>query len=96
MKNKYDVLIKPVISEKSMLGGQDKKYTFIVHPSADKVEIKKAVEEIFEVQVKTVNTANYIGKKKRQGRSEGMTSGYKKAVVTLKKDSKEIEGFAGV
>ena len=93
MKNPYDVIIKPVISEQSMDIAPDKKYTFKVHPDANKTEVKRAVEEIFDVEVAKVNIMNVKGKKKRMGRFEGMTAASKKAIVTLTKDSKEIEFF---
>lgn len=89
-----DILIRPVITEQSMMDAQDKKYTFIVHRSANKTQIKKAVEEIFKVKVENVNTMNYAGKTKRMGRNVGKTSSYKKAVVTLTPASKEIEFFS--
>ena len=91
MKTPYDVIIKPVISEQSMDIAPDKKYTFKVHPDANKTEVKRAVEEIFDVEVAKVNIMNVKGKKKRMGRFEGMTAASKKAIVTLTKDSKEIE-----
>ena len=93
MRTPYDVIIKPVISEQSMDIAPDKKYTFKVHPDANKTEVKRAVEEIFDVEVAKVNIMNVKGKKKRMGRFEGMTSASKKAIVTLTKDSKEIEFF---
>ena len=93
MKTPYDVIIKPVISEQSMDIAPDKKYTFKVHPDANKTEVKRAVEEIFDVEVAKVNIMNVKGKKKRMGRFEGMTAASKKAVVTLTEDSKEIEFF---
>ena len=88
-----DIIIRPVITEQSMTQAQDKKYTFIVAKNSNKTEIKKAVQEIFKVNVEKVNTINYAGKKKRMGRNEGKTSSYKKAVVTLTAASKEIEFF---
>ena len=91
--NKYDIIIRPIISEKSMDQSADKKYTFKVALDANKIEIKKAVEEIFGVKVEKVNTANVSGKLKRQGRYEGYTPDYKKAIVQLKADSKSIEFF---
>lgn len=93
MKTPYDVIIKPVISERSMDIAQDKKYTFKVAVDANKTEIKQAVEEIFGVEVKKVNVMNMDGKLKRMGRTEGRRSAYKKAIVTLTADSKEIEFF---
>ena len=89
----YDIIIAPVLSEKSYDGIPNKKYTFKVHPDANKTEVKRAVEEIFDVEVDKVNIMNVKGKKKRMGRFEGMTAASKKAIVTLTKDSKEIEFF---
>ena len=88
-----DIIIRPVITEQSMTQAQDKKYTFKVAKNSNKTEIKKAVQEIFKVNVEKVNTMNYAGKTKRMGRNEGKTSSYKKAVVTLTAASKEIEFF---
>ena len=93
MKTPYDVIIKPVISEKSMEDAQAKKYTFKVAVDANKAEVKNAVEEIFDVEVKKVNIMNVVGKKKRMGRYVGMTAASKKAIVTLTEKSKEIEFF---
>jgi large subunit ribosomal protein L23 len=93
MKTPYDVIIKPVISEKSMDDAQNKKYTFKVAVDANKTEVKNAVEEIFDVEVKKVNIMNVKGKEKRMGRNKGMTAATKKAIVTLTDDSKEIEFF---
>ena len=89
----YDIIIKPVLSEKSYAGIANKRYTFVVARQANKVEIKQAVEEIFEVKVEKVNTVNVRGKLKRQGRTQGYTSKYKKAIVQLTGDSKAIEFF---
>lgn len=91
-----DIIIKPVITEKSMAGAVDKKYTFKVAKTAGKIEIAKAVEEIFGVQVKKVNTLNVRGHYRRQGRTGGYTPSWKKAVVTLTEDSKTIEFFEGM
>lgn len=91
-----DIIIKPVITEKSMLGVADKKYTFKVAKSASKIEIAKAVEELFKVKVASVNTVNVRGHLRRQGRSEGYTPSWKKAYVTLTNDSKNIEFFEGM
>ena len=93
MKTAYDVILKPVISEKSMEDAQNKKYTFKVAVDDNKTEVKHAVEEIFEVEVKKVNIMNVKGKKKRMGRTVGMTAASKKAIVTLTEKSKEIEFF---
>lgn len=96
MKNAYDVIITPVITEQSMDVAADKKYTFKVAPTANKTQVKLAVEEIFGVEVAKVNIMNYDGKLKRMGRFAGYTPSYKKAIVTLTPDSKEIEFFQGL
>ena len=96
MKTPYDVIIKPVVSEKSMDDAALKKFTFKVAPNATKTEIKKAVEEAFGVEVAKVNVANYDGKVKIQGRFVGRTASYKKAIVTLTESSKTIEFFEGL
>ncbi len=93
MKSPYDVIIKPVVTEASMDMIADKKYTFKVATDANKVEIKKAVEEIFDVKVEKVTTMNFDGKLKRMGRFEGRRAAFKKAVVKLTADSKTIEFF---
>lgn len=93
MNNAYDIIIKPVMSEKSYDGIHSKKYTFVVDKRATKTQIKNAIEEIFKVDVESVNTINARGKLKRQGKYEGMTPSYKKAIIQLKKDSKSIELF---
>ena len=93
MKSPYDIILKPVITEASMDMLADKKYTFKVATDANKVEIKKAVEEIFDVKVEKVTTMNFDGKLKRMGRFEGRRAAYKKAVVKLTADSKAIEFF---
>lgn len=93
----YDIIQKPVISEKSMEGMERKVYTFIVHPDATKNQIKEAVEKMFEgTKVQKVNTMNYSGKTRRRGRTEGKTAKYKKAVVKLTEESKDIELFEGL
>ena len=93
----YDVIQKPVITEKSMAGMGEKKYTFLVHPEANKSQIKEAVEKMFEgTKVAKVNTMNYDGKTKRRGLVYGKTAKTKKAIVWLTEDSKDIEIFAGV
>ncbi|MBN2220932.1 MAG: 50S ribosomal protein L23 [Vallitaleaceae bacterium] len=93
----YDVLLKPIITEKSMDAMSDKKYTFKVHPDATKVQIKEAVEKMFAgTKVKQVNTMNLDGKTKRRGASTGKTAKVKKAIVTLTEESKEIEFFEGM
>lgn len=91
-----DIIIRPIITEKSMDGLADRKYTFKVMKSANKIEVKKAVETLFGVKVEKVNTISVKGKKKRMGRSEGYTSDWKKAIVTLTADSKTIEFFDGM
>ena len=94
MKNARDVIIRPLISEKSTELMEDNKYTFIVDKDANKIEIKQALEEIFGVQVEKVNTANFEGKRKRLGRfPEGKTASWKKAIITLAEGSKPIELF---
>ena len=92
----HDIIIRPIITEKSMIGATEKKYTFEVAKTAGKIEIARAVEEIFKVKVAKVNTLNVRGKYRRQGRSEGYTRSWKKAVVTLAADSKNIEFFEGM
>ena len=93
----YDVILKPVITEKSMAGMSEKKYTFLVHPEANKVQIKEAVEKMFEgTKEKKVNTMNLPGKVKRRGMTYGRTAKRKKAIVQLAEDSKDIEIFAGL
>ena len=93
----YDVILKPVITEKSMAGMGDKKYTFLVHTQANKSQIKEAVEKMFEgTKVAKVNTMNLDGKKKRRGMVYGKTSKTKKAIVQLTEDSKDIEIFSGL
>lgn len=88
-----DIILKPVLTEKGYDGIADKKYTFIVKKSANKIEIRNAVEKLFGVKVAEVNTLNCKGKLKRMGRNEGYTPDRKKAIVTLKEDSKPIESF---
>ena len=93
----YDVIKKPVITEKSMNAMAEKKYTFLVHPEANKSQIKEAVEKMFEgTKVKSVNTMIMDGKKKRRGMTVGTTAKTKKAIVALTEDSKDIEIFEGL
>ncbi|MBQ6551035.1 MAG: 50S ribosomal protein L23 [Lachnospiraceae bacterium] len=93
----YDVILKPVVTEKSMDGMGDKKYTFLVHPDANKTMIAEAVEKMFPgTKVKKVNTMNLDGKNKRRGLIVGKTAKTKKAIVQLTEDSKEIEIFSGL
>ena len=95
--NYYDVIIKPVVTEKSMSGMADKKYTFLVHPEANKFQIKDAVEKMFEgAKVESVHTINCQGKNKRRGATVGKTAATKKAIVKLTEDSKDIELFSGL
>ena len=91
-----DIIIAPVITEKSVVALPEKKYTFRVAKGANKIEIAKAVEEIFKVKVQKVNTISMKGHKRRMGRNEGYTSDWKKAVVTLTEESKTIEFFDGM
>ena len=88
-----DIILKTLLTEKGYDGIADKKYTFIVKKSANKTQIKLAVEKLFGVDVKSVNTVNCHGKLKRMGRNEGYTPDYKKAIVQLTADSKAIEFF---
>ena len=93
----YDVILKPVVTEKSMNAQAEKKYTFLVHPDVTKTQIKAAVEKMFDgTKVEKVSTMNYKGKPKRRGRFTGTTAAKKKAVVKLTKDSKDIEIFEGL
>ena len=93
----YDVILKPVITEKSMADMADKKYTFLVHTDATKSQIKEAVEKMFAgTKVAKVNTMNRDGKKKRRGMVVGKTAATKKAIVNLTEDSTEIEVFEGL
>ena len=97
MKSGYDIIIRPVLTEKSYAEMADKKYTFRVAINANKTEIKNAIEEVFPgVKVESVNTMRTEGKIKRQGRTQGRTAEVKKAIVTLKKDSKGIPFFEGM
>lgn len=91
-----DIIIRPIITERSMMDAQEKKYAFEVNKKANKHQIKDAVEELFQVKVVRVNTMNYSGKLKRMGRTEGKRPDWKKAVVTLSADSKEIKFFEGM
>ena len=96
MKIAQDIIIAPVITEKSMAGIPAKKYTFKVAKDANKIEIAEAVEKIFKVKVSKVNTISVRGKEKRMGRFSGYTASWKKAIVSLKADSKPIEFFDGL
>ena len=93
----YDVIIRPVVTEKSMSMMGEKKYTFLVHPDATKTDIKAAVEKMFDgARVASVNTVNNEGKKQRRGAVTGRTASTKKAIVRLTEDSKDIEFFEGL
>ncbi len=96
MKTVYDVIIRPVITENAMDLTADKKYTFEVDRRANKTEVKKAIEKIFEVEVEKVNTMIVKGKLKRQGRSFGYRRTWKKAIIKLTPESKDIELFEGM
>ena len=96
MKTPHDIILRPVLTEKSNDGMADKKYAFEVAIDANKTEIKKAIETIFEVKVAEVNTVRTIGKMKRQGRTQGRRPEVKKAYVTLTEASKTIEFFEGM
>ena len=96
MRNPHDIILRPVLTEKAYDGLADKRYVFEVALDANKIEIKQAVEAVFDVKVESVNTLRTLGKIKRQGRYSGRTPEIKKAYVTLKKDSKTIEFFDGM
>ena len=93
----YDVILRPVVTEKSMTAMGEKKYTFYVHPDATKTQIKEAVQKMFEgTKVESVNTMNLKGKKKRRGMVYGRTAARKKAIVTLTAESEDIQIFEGL
>ena len=94
--NKYDIIRKPIVTEKSMEDMENKKYTFEVDKNATKIEIKAAVEEIFNVKVKKINTMNMQGKLKRQGAHMGRRPSWKKAIVKITDDSEPIEFFESI
>jgi len=96
MKTAYDIIIKPIITEQSMEATEEKKYVFQVANDANKIEIKKAIEEIFGVKVEKVNTIRMDGKEKRMGVHIGRRASWKKAMVKLTADSKTIEFFEGM
>ena len=96
MTNAHDIVIRPIITEKSMAGIPNMRYTFAVAKDANKIEIAKAVESVFDVKVAKGNTITVRGKMRRQGRFEGYTPSWKKAIVTLKKNSKPISFFEGM
>ena len=97
MKDPHDIIIRPVLTEESYEGFPDKRYVFVVAPTANKTEIKLALESVFKgIQVENVNTVRTLGKIKKQNRTQGRTPEIKKAYVTLKEDSKPIEFFEGM
>lgn len=96
MKSSYDVIVKPIITERSMVGMEEGKYTFKVAKDANKTQIRIAIEEVFGVKVAKINTLNVKGKVKRQGKFIGKRADWKKAIVTLSADSKSIEFFEGM
>ena len=97
MRTAYDIILRPVITEQSMEATDDKKYVFMVAIDANKIEIKKAVEELFPgTEVEKVTTARYLGKVKRMGANVGSRPNWKKAVVKLTESSKTIEAFEGL
>jgi len=96
MKKAQDIILAPVITEKSMMGVAERKYTFKVATDANKIEIAKAVEELFGVDVEKVNTVSVRGRFKRMGRTAGYRPDWKKAIVTLAEGSKTIEFFEGM
>ena len=96
MRIPHDIIIKPIITERSMEDMAEGKYTFKVDRRANKTEVKKAIESIFDVKVEKVNTMNMLGKVKRQGATSGRRPSWKKAIVKLSEDSKSIEFFEGM
>lgn len=96
MRDPHDLIIRPIVTEKSMDAMASNKYTFEVARDANKTELKNAIETIFGVTVARVNTMNVLGKMKRQGANQGRRSSWKKAIITLTEDSKPIEFFEGM
>lgn len=96
MRSPHDIIVKPIVTERSMDAMTEGKYTFVVDKRANKTEIKNALEKIFGVKVQKVNTMNMMGKVKRQGKFTGKRSDWKKAIVKLSADSKGIEFFEGM
>ena len=96
MKSAHDIILRPILTEKSYMDLADKKYVFVVHPDANRTAVKQAVESLFDVKVEKVNIVNQLGKIKRQGMTSGRRASVKKAYVTLKSDSKAIEFFEGM
>ncbi len=93
MNNPHDIILNPIVTERSMTQTEDKKYTFKVDKNANKYQIKDAIEEIFDVKVEKVSVMNIQGKLKRMGRNEGRRASWKKAIIKLKPESKEIKLF---
>ncbi|MCK9445137.1 MAG: 50S ribosomal protein L23 [Tissierellaceae bacterium] len=96
MRNPHDIIIRPIITERSMEDMAEGKYTFVVDKRTNKSEVKKAIETIFDVKVEKVTTMNMVGKVKRQGLHSGKRPDWKKAIVKLTNDSKRIEFFEGM
>lgn len=96
MLSPHDIIVKPIVTEKSMEDMSEKKYSFKVNKKANKVQIKNAVEEVFDVKVQKVYTMNFNGKMKRMGKNVGRRPDWKKAIVKLTEDSKEIQFFEGI
>lgn len=96
MRDPHDIIVRPVVTERSMDDMAENKYTFVVDKRSNKSEIKSAVEKVFDVKVAKVNTMNMLGKVKRQGVHIGKRADWKKAIVTLTEDSKGIEFFEGM
>jgi large subunit ribosomal protein L23 len=93
MNNPHDIILKPLVTERSMMQLEEKKYTFKVDKNANKYQIKDAIEEIFDVKVEKVSVMNIQGKMKRMGKNEGRRASWKKAIIKLKPESKEIKLF---
>ena len=93
MNNPHDIILKPIVTERSMTQTEEKKYTFRVDRNANKYQIKDAIETIFDVKVEKVSVMNIQGKIKRMGRTQGRTASWKKAIIKLKPESKEIKLF---
>ena len=96
MNNPHDIILKPIVTERSMMHTEEKKYTFKVSKDANKYQIKDAIEKIFDVKVDKVSVMNIQGKIKRMGRNQGRTASWKKAIIKLKPESKEIKLFENV
>lgn len=96
MNNPHDIILKPIVTERSMMQTEEKKYTFQVSKDANKYQIKDSIEKIFDVKVEKVSVMNIQGKIKRMGRNQGRTASWKKAIIKLKPESKEIKLFENV